>query len=44
METKEKKLIKLLQDINRYRFNFACDCPTCENLKSRIKKEIKSTE
>jgi len=34
----ESEIRELLIDIEKYRFNWNCDCPTCEDTRKRIKK------
>jgi hypothetical protein len=37
----ESEIIKLLENIEKYRFGWDCDCPTCKDIRKRIKKELK---
>jgi len=38
---KELKLIELLKDIEKYSYNSHCDCPTCIDIKNKIKDVLK---
>ena len=40
--TKETKLIRLLKDIEKYKFNWSCDCKSCLKIRDKIIKEIEN--
>jgi len=35
------ELKELLKDIEKYSYNSHCDCPTCINIKNKIKEILK---